>query len=186
MYQPGYYPEAYLPYKRDLVRDKWGNTVSINTWAKQASPDIVEPALVRVNKGLTFQKMFDSDPCPNGWKKSADSYCVREDLKHEPVFYTDKAFIPKNQYWQGYGDSHSIMGDGPPRRSSQQTDLRTVHPLTGDYAVYYPSSQWSAPRRYTPVRKDGPGPVTDQYDKSWGLPAERGYATLHTTDSYLG
>src|SRR5437868_4272621 len=117
-YQPGFVHPEFVPYLREKVKDGWGNTVSINTWEKQGCvPSMVEPALVRVNKGLTFQKMFDSDPCPNGFTKAADSYCVREPLKGEPVFYTDKAFVAKRQFWNGYGD----INPGP-RRVSEQTD----------------------------------------------------------------
>jgi len=176
-YQPGYVNELFVPYLRDKVPDAWGNTVSINPWERQGCvPSLVEPALVRVNKGLTFQRMFDSDPCPNGFTKADDSYCVREPLRGEPVFYTDKSFIAKRQFWDGYG----VANPGA-RRISEQSDMRSVNPLTGQYTVYFQPSQWSARRRYVSPLPD----TSQQYDRSWYLPTERGYASLQTKDSYL-
>lgn len=176
-YQPGFVHDDYVPYLREKVEDAWGNTVKINDWKKQGCvPSLVEPALVRVNKGLTFQRMFDSDPCPNGFVDAGDSYCVREPLKGEPVYYTDKAFIAKRQFWDGY----AVANPGA-RRVSEQTDLRSVNPFTGQYTIYYGSSQWSAPRKYTHPVPD----TSQQYDRSWYLPVDRGYAKLATKDSYL-
>jgi len=176
-YQPGFVHDDFVPYLKEKVEDANGSIVDINPWKKQGCvPSLVEPALVRADKGLTFQKMFDSDPCPNGFTSAGDSYCVREPLKHEPVFYTHKAFIAKHQYWNGYGNANPGA-----RRISEQTDMRSVNPLTGQYAVYYNPSQWSAPRKYS-------YPVPDtkyQYDRSWYLPADRGYAKSSTKDSYL-
>lgn len=176
-YQPGFVHEDFVPYLRDKIQDPSGNTVSISRWKRQGCvPGMVEPALVRINKGLTFQRMFDSDPCPNGFVKDENSYCVREPLRGEPVFYTDKAFIAKRQYWDGYG----VANPGP-RRVSEQTDLRSVNPLNGQYTVYYNPSQWSAPQKYA-----NPVPNTSlQYDRSWNLPRDRGYAQSQTLDSYL-
>jgi len=176
-YQPGFVHPEFFPYLREKVEDYAGNIVSINPWEKQGClGTLVDPALVRVNKGLTFMRQFDSDPCPNGFTKGPDSYCFREPLKGEPVFYTNKAFIAKKQYWDGYG----IQNHGA-RRVSEQTDMRSVNPYSGQYTVYFNPSQWSAPRKYS-------YPVPDthyQYDRSWNLPSERGYANVPTTDSYL-
>lgn len=177
-YNPGYVDEEFVPYLREKIKDGWGNTVSVNPWEKQGCvPSLVEPALVRVNKGLTFQRMFDTPAiCPNGFMKAEDSYCLREPLKGEPVFYTNKAFIAKRQFWDGYGVIHPGV-----RRVSESTDLRSVNPLTGQYTIYYNPSQWSAPRKYS-----YPVPDTNrQYDQSWYLPADRGYAHVASTDSYI-
>jgi hypothetical protein len=176
-YNPGYVDEEFVPYLRDKVQDDWGNTVSINMWEKQGCvPSLVEPALIRKNWGLRFMRQFDSDPCPNGFMGAGDSYCVREPLKFEPVFYTDKSFIAKRQFWDGYA-----LANPGVRRVSEQTDLRSVNPLTGQYTVYYNPSQWSARRRYAYPVPD----TSQQYDRSWYLPVERGYAKSATTDSYL-
>jgi hypothetical protein len=176
-YQKGYIDELFVPYLREKVEDAWGNIVSINPWEKQGCMGtLVEKSLVRINKGLTFQRMFDSDPCPSGFTKGPDSYCFREPLKGEPVYYTNKAFVAKRQFWDGYANNNP-----GPRRISEQTDMRSVNPLTGLYTVYYNPSQWSAPRKYS-------YPVPDtkhQYDRSWNLPVDRGYANLPAKDSYL-
>ena len=185
-YQPGFIDPAYVPFYRKKTLDRWGNEVSINTWEKQGCDAMVEPALVRVNKGLTFQRMFDTDPCPSGFVKSKEepSYCVRVTPKHEQVFYSDKAFVPKHQYWNGYSDSDAIRNSSPdiPRPPSNNFDLRTVHPLTGDYTIYYESNKAASQVRYgkplTNTRK--------QYDQSWYLNRTGSYAKLDASDSYLG
>jgi hypothetical protein len=177
-YQPGYVPAEYVPYQRKLTKDRWGNVVSINTWEKQGCPGAVQPELVRVNKGLTFQKMYTDDPCPDGFRSVQDGYCVRDaDPDETRVFYTDKAFIPQKQFWNGYG----VRPVGP-RRISQPTDLRSVDPFTGEYKIYYSPSAWSDQRRYArPIKS-----TKNQYDDSWGLASHGGYQISPTKDSYLG
>lgn len=185
-YQPNFIDPAYAPYLRKKVIDRWGNEVLINTWEKQGCKALVEPALVRVNKGLTFQRMFDNDPCPSGFTKSKTepSYCVRVTPKHEQVFFTDKAFIPKKQYWAGYSDAEGTRNSTDPNiwAPSNSFDLRTVHPLTGEYTIYYESNKAAAPVRYgRPVMN-----TRKQYDPSWYLKRTGSYATVDATDSYLG
>lgn len=190
-YQPGFIDPGYAPYVRKKTTDRWGNEVKINTWEKQGCHGMVEPALVRVNKGLTFQRMFDSDPCPSGFEKSKvePSYCVRVTPKHEQVFYSEKAFIPKRQYWDGYTDAEGVRNssleaqpEASERPPSNSFDLRSVNPLTGRYTIYYESNKASSPVRYG-------RPVTNtrkQYDQSWYLNRTGSYANLDATDSYLG
>lgn len=187
-YQPGFVDPAYVPYLRTIETDKWGNEVSINKWQQQGCSGLVEPALVRVNKGLTFQRMFDSDPCPSGFVKSKEdsTYCVRVTPKHEPVFFTEKAFIPKKQYWGGYADMQGIKDSGSKdlvsKEPSSNFDLRTVNPFNGKYTIYYESNKSSSPNRYSkPVIA-----TKQQYDKSWYLKRTGNYAISHTNDSYLG
>lgn len=177
-YQPGFVDEDFVPYLRENVVSNDGHIVSINKWKKQKCVGtMLEPALIRKNKGLTFQRMFDSDPCPNGFVRGPDGYCMREPLKHEPIFYTDKAFIAKRQFWDGYG----INPQGH-RRISEQTDLRSVNPITGQYTIYYNPLERNVEQRYA-------HPVPDtryQYDQSWYLPPKRNYMLSPTSDSYLG
>jgi hypothetical protein len=189
-YQPGYIDDLYFPFHRTKQTDRWGNEVSINKWEKQGCVgSLVEPALVRVNKGLTFQRMFDTDPCPSGFVKSKEepSYCVRVTPKHEQVFYTDKAFIPKRQYWAGYSASEGTRNStlepdkGGVRPPSNTFDMRTVSPFTGNYTIYYESNKASSPVRYgRPIME-----TRKQYDQSWYLDRTGSYATLDATDSYL-
>lgn len=186
-YQPGWVHPEFQPYVRTKVRDRWGNTVSINNWEKQGCSELVNPALVRANWGMTFQKLFESDPCPNGFTRAAEGYCVQEPLKHQPVFYTDKAFIAKRQFWNGYG-----QGDDAPRRISEQTDMRSVNPLTGKYEVYFQprvSRSTNIEGERNRVRYSRPFsvyPEKEKYDHSWGLAQQRGYQSNPTADSYLG
>jgi hypothetical protein len=186
-YQPGYVSPEFVPYLREETIDAWGNKVEINNWKKQGSEFMVQPELVRVNKGLTFQRLFEEDPCPVGWTKDKNNmgYCVQAPLRHEPVFYTNKAFIAKNQYWQGPGDSSPANGElnrnEGHRKISEQTDMRSVDPITGQYMVYYRPVMSAANSRYT-----NPTTGAERYDKTWNLARQSGYATMATSDSYLG
>ena len=83
-------------------------------------------------------RLFENDPCPPGWKKDTQNlgYCVAEPLRHEPVFYTEKAFIAKKQYFDGPSEQGVVPRNGGYRRVSEQTDMRSVNPLNGHYTVY--------------------------------------------------
>jgi hypothetical protein len=178
-YQKGFVDELYVPYLRSIVKDPMNNNVSINTWSNQGCSELVSEDLVRKDWGLRFQRMFDTDPCPLGWVSGPDGYCFREPLKHERVFYTNKAFIAKRQYWDGYGQPQPKAPSGSP--ISQETDLRSVNPYTGNYTVYYPGIDTKARVTYAkPIKSD-----LDQYDTSWSLPPQRSYQYLPTSDSYL-
>lgn len=139
-YQPGYVDPMFVPYLRTYIQDPWNNQISTNTWERQSlgpksngyRTGIVDPALFRLNWGQSFMNMFADDPCPPGFEKAAGGYCVKSSRDAEPIFYTDKAFVAKNQYFNGYADTTNQE-----RRISEQTDLRSVNPLTGHYTVYY-------------------------------------------------
>ena len=191
-YQPGFVHSEYVPYLDYVTKDAWGNTVKINRWEKQGPVSTVQPELVRINKGLRFQKLHEEDPCPNGFQKDNDNlgYCEVAPLVNEPIFYTDKAFIAKKQFWRGPGDPTPGSKDGSRSRTSgyrdvsEPTDMRSVDPLSGQYKVYYHPVMSSAQNRYmNPV----PGP--EKYDKSWNpqnMARQNSYANMATTDSYLG
>lgn len=179
-YQEGFVDELYVPYLRKIVTDPRGNKVSINTWEKQGCPQLVDPDLVRKDWGLRFQRLFDTDPCPLGWTSGPDGYCFREPLKHERIFYGEKAFLPKIQFWDGY--ANGVSRPGPSPTVSEPTDMRSVNPLTGQYTIYYPGVDNTANVRYgKPIVNDD-----IQYDNRWSLPVRRKYAALPTKDSYLG
>lgn len=189
-YQPGFVHSEFVPYLKYKDTDAWGNKVQINRWKQQGPLSTVQPELVRINKGLRFQKLHAEDPCPNGFQKDPNNlgYCDIAPLRNEPVFYTDKSFIAKKQYWQGPGDPSPAKGEldrnGGFREVSQETDMRSVDPLTGHYKVYYHPVMSSSNNRYmNPV----PGP--EKYDKAWDLPymaRQSSYANMATRDSYLG
>jgi hypothetical protein len=200
-----YVSPLFIPYLREVVRDKWGNDVEINTWQKLGcgsteSNALFSPELVRIAKDVEFQRMFSDDPCPDGWVPAPETgpqsayrqgetpataakvgYCVRAPLKHEPVFYSKKAFIPQRQYWNGPAKNvceQATVG----RRISEQTDMRTVSPFTGNYEVYYNPVMASSNTRYAPPIPPNP---KGKYDQSWALPRQSRYASMATTDSYL-
>lgn len=191
-YQPGFVHSSYVPYLHSKTKDAWGNTVKINNWEKQGPSSTVQPELVRINKGLKFQKLHEEDPCPNGFRKDPDNlgYCEIAPLVHEPVFYTDKAFIAKKQFWRGPSDPVQNSANGERSRTqgyrnvSEPTDMRSIDPITGQYAIYYHPVLSSAQTRYT-----NPVPGPEKYDKSWDLPytaRQNSYSNMATKDSYLG
>ena len=182
-YQNGFIHPDYAPYIRDRIQDENGNIIEINRTKRQGSRDTVEPYLVRRDKGMKFMRIFNDDPCPVGWKKAPDSMCVADKRNQEPVFFTEKAFIAKNQYWNGYATDEQ-------RNVSEPTDLRSVNPLTGLYTVYYAPHKSNDRRRYVnPVRPDRNIPLDIQtkiqYDQSWGLPVQSSYKTLGSKDSFI-
>ena len=178
-YQPGYVPDEYVPYLREKVKDRNGNTVSVNTWEKNGCSGWVDEGMVRKGWGRRFMRMFDTDPCPPGLKDAGGSYCVRSDGNFEPVFYTNKAFIAKKQYWDGYADQRASRTK---RTVSEQTDLRSVNPLTGQYTVYYKPVKSGSSTRYVSPNVN----VKQQYDVSWNKEPFNKYAGLPTKDSLLG
>jgi hypothetical protein len=184
-YQPGFVHPGYVPYLRKNIKDKWGNTVNVNTWEKQGPPGMVAPELVRINKGMSFMRMFESDPCPPGWEKVPDdsAMCVQRKLKHEPIFYSDKAFIAKRQYWKG--TAVQIADPRYDRRVSEQTDLRSVNPLTGQYTIYYKPVESSAHTKYGFPLQSQSAKEPGKYDQNWNLPRDEKYLGVATKDSYL-
>jgi len=152
-YQPGYVHPDFVPYMRYPVQDDQGNVVMLNTWKQQGpSCQSVNPGLVRKNWGMRFALKFPNDPCPSGFVKGDDQYCYTRELDYEPVFYTKKAFVAKNQYLDGYTEPNRA-----PRRVSQPTDMRSVNPLTGKYEIFYQPCPSSVDGKY------GLAPTSDSY-----------------------
>lgn len=141
----GYYPKddqyfidpLYVPYMRKNMQSD-GEVCEVNTWKKQGYPDgLVNPGLVRKGWGLGFQLLHpDKDPCPEGWTKGEDGWCV----ENKPEFgdnglYSKDAFVAKYQYW----DSYAPKAENGRYREINQFDQRSVHPQTGNYVVYHHS-----------------------------------------------
>jgi hypothetical protein len=137
-----YYPKddsyfvdpMYFPYMKVSVPTKDG-VCEVNTWAKQGYSDgFVNPALVRRGWGMDFQLLHpDKDPCPEGWTKGEDGWCAA----NEPEFgdhglYSEDAFVPKYQYWDGYAPRLQ----NPHYMEINEFMQRSVSPWTGDYVVY--------------------------------------------------
>lgn len=148
-YQPNFVHPDFVPYLRHNLPDSSGHYVNINTWEKQGPPHIVQPELVRVNWGMKFVRRNSDIPCPPGFIPSntegEEGYCYPRPKDYEPVFYTNKAFIAKNQYWDSYIQqpmiqAESITGKVPIDSQpyiSESFDMRSINPLTGKYNAYF-------------------------------------------------
>ena len=125
----------YVPYQNAKVETECG-ICDVNTWKKQGYANgLVNPALVRNNWGLDFQLLHpDKDPCPEGWTKGKDGWCVA----NKPEFgdhglYSKDAFIAKYQYFGGYAPQPI----NPRYREINEFDPKSVNPFTGEYVVYH-------------------------------------------------
>jgi hypothetical protein len=95
------------------------------------------PELMTRGRGWSFQRLFDTDPCPQGWVSATSlppqqqeqlkqypesdirGFCVRAEDEFEPVLYTDKSMF--------YGNSILMK--------EQYTDLKSARP-TNEYKDY--------------------------------------------------
>jgi len=125
----------YAPYVRQIVPDANSGYCEVNGWEKQGYADgFVNPALVRKGWGLGFQLMHpDKDPCPEGWTKGIDGWCVQNQPEFEGTFYTPEAFVPKYQYWNGYAPGLI----NPRAKQIDEFDMKSVSPWTGNYVIYH-------------------------------------------------
>jgi hypothetical protein len=160
-YSPGYINKDFAFYDREPV-ELGPNTVSgvnlayINRFKEMGDYDgLVNKNLVRRDWGMSFQRAHSGYPCPPGWKAGLDGWCVQAPPENEQIFYTDRAFIPKYQYWSGYAEPELPGGD--PRRVSDQTDMRSINPMTGQYTVYF------LPHESVGKTKYSKNPTADSY-----------------------
>lgn len=176
-YSPGFLDPLYVPYQKKYVKTPFsdgcgkqndGNTgivsengvpggegeCPINTWEQQGYADgLVHPELVRKGWGKSFQLQTAYDPCPYGYSKGQDGWCYPVYPEYEPIFYTKKAFIAKNQYFDGSYPKHESELPG----HYSNFDMKSVHPNTGRYMIYHRSVP-------APQRKDYGGlRVGDSY-----------------------
>lgn len=202
-YKQGFVHPEFVPYLRATRLDKWGNKVDVNLWSHQGAPQLVDDQLTRINKGMSFQKLFSDDACPPGWKNApphADgkpsAYCERDDLPSQPVFYTSKSFIAKNQNFDGYTKPNrhakkviNARNDNQPKLNmtyneiqrsqvSDTFDMRSISPYTGKYVEYFGSKPHHKTRYVNPNAVDG-------LRGEWYRNQERGYGSLPMSDSYL-
>ncbi len=136
----------YVPYIRTLVKTP-GGLCGVNTWAKQGYADgFVHPELVRKGWGLGFQRMHpDKDlSCPEGWTSGKDGWCAENEPEFQGTFYTDKAFVPKYQYW----DSYAPKLINPRAKQISEFDMKSVNPFTGNYVIYFNPEPSSMTMKY--------------------------------------
>lgn len=144
-----YYPKddkpfvdpMYVPYLKQATITNTGEVCPINTWKVQGYADgFVNPALVRKGWGMDFQLLHpDKDPCPEGWTKGSDGWCV----ENVPEFgdhgiYSKDAFVP---YYQYFNQTFPKLRH-PNQRQLNEFDMKSVNPNTGNYVNYiksYPS-----------------------------------------------
>lgn len=170
-YAPSFVDPLFVPYLKFERKDDKGNLVPINTWEKQGVSDgLVNPDIVRKNWGMTFMNKFSNDSCPPMFEKypiEDGGYCIPRKLGYRPLFYTEKAFIPRNQYYQSY----TIPLKQLPR-VSESFDMRSVNPFTGHYSIYYDS----VPGYYNKENNNYSGSSSNSATQ---------YGRLPTSDSYL-
>ena len=175
-YRPGYVDPLYVPYLRTPVKDPKGNIIPLNTWKKIGySNGMVNPDIVRINWGLSFARKHGGDPCPPGFISGDGGFCFPLQPENEPVFYTKKAFIPKNQYFKSYTTSPYEPPHGGPtpiytvdknKSSSESFDMRSISPFTGHYTIFYEgpsSSSYSGNKNTKSTTKYGRNPTSDSY-----------------------
>lgn len=196
------HPE-FVPYLRSVRTDTWKNKVDVNLWSHQGAPQLVDDQLVRINKGMSFQRMWDSDPCPVGWKKAPNhiddkpsGFCEKDNPPFESVFYTDRAFIASKQNFDGYTKPNrhakkvmNARSDNQPRLNmtyselqptnvSDTFDMRSVSPFSGKYQIFFNSKPHHKTRYINPNAVDG-------LRGEWYRNEESYYGSLPTSDSYL-
>jgi len=96
--------------------------------------------LVRKGWGYSFQRKHSWYPCPMGFTPGEDRWCYTVDPEFEPVLYTDKAFLPKNQYWNSPSDINyrqSNLKETAFQRNS--FDFRSTNPYTGNFQQSFKS-----------------------------------------------
>lgn len=102
--------------------------------------DNVYPELMKVGWGTAFQlKHPIIDPCPQGYTKSADGWCYRERDEYEPIFYSDKGPVFKNENFYGYAQKHNC-------KTPQQYERGNIN-YKGGYSW---SSKWANPQERNP------------------------------------
>jgi hypothetical protein len=111
-----------------------------NRWkdANQGEPPVIYPELVRQGWGMKFQKMFDHFPCPPGFNNIGDGFCAPYVPENESIFYTDKAYTVRDQYWKGYTQAPMCSNNDRIHRHSP-FDQNSVNPFTGEFQTYFPA-----------------------------------------------
>lgn len=146
-YTDGYVGKLFVPYQRKPMMVDNGNgelhKLYVNSWSENGCKDgLFDETLVRKGWSLNFMRQHADFPCPVGWKAGLDGWCIKQEPENEPVFYTDKAFIPKNQYWNGYGHPNV-----EPKRISESFDMRSINPLNGNYYVFFQPKENYGPNK---------------------------------------
>lgn len=122
----------YAPYTRQKVSNGVGGFCETNTWLHNKRNECFHPEAVRRGWGTTFQLMQPTNPCPEGYNKLENGFCILNEPEFEGTFYTSEAFVPKYQYWDSYAPK--FRG----KREISQFDMKSINPNTGNFVVYHP------------------------------------------------
>lgn len=141
----------------------------------------------RDGKPLSASEAREAGVCPD--KNPNLLMCQKKTLTHEPVFYTEKAFIAKRQYPRGYGDC--VTSD---HRPTEPTDVRSVVPCTGQFRVdHFPVATAAGTKYERPYVSSGGSPSgctpsrnrqEERYPADPNFGSSR-YERSATKDSYL-
>lgn len=125
----------YAPYMKTIIPGSEEGMCGVNIWKQPACPEMSNPALERRGWGQRFQLMNEWYPCPNGWTKVEDGYCVPSEREYgnDRGLYSKHAFVPRYQYW----DSYAPKAKNPRFREISEFDMKSVSPNTGEYVVYF-------------------------------------------------
>lgn len=127
----------YVPYQPSLIYDANSDQMCpINEWAfvqQRDKKSNYDSGRVRQNMGWTFQRQNPSGPCPEGWTKSVDGYCIQAEPESRGTMYTDKHFAPMYQYWDAYTTETVHNPEISP------FDMFSINPYSGEMEQYFTS-----------------------------------------------
>jgi len=130
-YSKGFIDPLYLPYQKTKVvannpNDPRGPTscqIEVFPAKSNGSPLSFNQEEVRKGKFLNFQRQYTTDPCPPNYSKGKGNWCIQDDPEYEPIFYTDKAFLPVKRF-------------NPPASVYKGRPDRSNYGYTVDYSPY--------------------------------------------------
>jgi hypothetical protein len=90
-YKKGYVDPVFYPYLKKKIDSE---QCPLYTWdVGGMAPDMVYPELIRKGWGRRFQRKHTAYPCPAGFNKADEGYCVENIPEFEPIFYTSKSHV---------------------------------------------------------------------------------------------
>jgi hypothetical protein len=92
-YSKNFTDPLYVPYQKTYVEveDEWGKmSCPVYRWPQQGSSAFVNPALVKVGWGKSFQRKHPRTSCPPGYTEGAEGWCMEVAPDFESAFYKEK------------------------------------------------------------------------------------------------
>lgn len=103
-YEKDFVDPLYAPYEKRKVlsKSRFGKDCYVDM-AKGKSLDFpkesVYPDLQRKGWGLNFQRKFSFFPCPRGFNKGHDNWCIQQEPHQEYLFYTNRRYPNPKDYF---------------------------------------------------------------------------------------